>query len=167
MHTYGLYHGRYGLSDKIYIDTLSADVRLQIDAMLAGELSRQARLKATLRLDPITADWADEPFLFHYYKLLQFFDTLALYVHMTPYQALTPTSFKNVPQALGQDVVIDAAPIGGNRVALTPFPFEDDVTMTTRGRTLLPTQDAAFDLQGALRASDVSTQSVIFTRGEA
>jgi hypothetical protein len=135
--------------------------------MIAGELARQERLKATLRLDPVTADWADEPFLFHSYKLLQFFDTLALYAHMTPYDMLTPTSFKNVPQTLNQDVTVDAVPIGGNRVALTPFPFEGDVTMTTRGRYMLPVDNPAFDLQGALRAADVATQTVIFTRGDA
>jgi hypothetical protein len=166
MHTYGLYHGRYGLSDKIFIDTIGTELRPQIETMLQGELTRQKRLKEALRADAATADWADEAFLFHAYKLLQFFDTLGLYVHLTQYDALTPTEFKNVPQALGRDVTITARPIGDSRIALDPYPFaHDEIEMVTFGRYLLPNDDPAFELSLLLRGAPVARQTRIFTAG--
>jgi hypothetical protein len=49
MHSWGLYNGRYGVSDAITIEVRPEDYAEQIEMMLAGELARQGRLKAVLR----------------------------------------------------------------------------------------------------------------------
>jgi hypothetical protein len=134
MHTYGLYHGRYGLSDMIFIDRVAPDLKPQVEAMLQNELDRQARLKTQL-----SDDWQSEAFVFHNYKLLQFFDTLALYVQTQHASQLKEAQFKNVPRRIGDDVTITAKPIGENTIALSPYPFNrDEVTINTRGRCLIP-----------------------------
>lgn len=123
MHTYGLYHGRYGLSDKVFIDVITPELKPKVQAMLQGELDRQARLKAQLRANPATAHWAEDDFLFHHYKLLQFFDTLALYFHMNHAAARGESSFKNVPRNIGDDVTVTIRPAGDGAYALSPYPF--------------------------------------------
>ncbi len=123
MHTYGLYHGRYGLSDKIFIDVIPPELKPKVQAMLQGELVRQTRLKDQLRANPATAPWAEDDFLFHHYKLLQFFDTLALYFHMTHAAARGEAIFKNVPRQLGDDVSVTIRPVGDGVYALAPYPF--------------------------------------------
>ncbi|HYY61777.1 MAG TPA: DUF3891 family protein, partial [Burkholderiales bacterium] len=42
MHSWGLYNGRYGTSDKVLIDTIPAAERHLAERMLEGELKRQA-----------------------------------------------------------------------------------------------------------------------------
>ena len=75
MHIWGLFNGRYGLSDKIVVDLLEGEVRKQADLMLDGELARQEQLKAILEKDPMFSELIQEPKLMQNYKLLQFFDT--------------------------------------------------------------------------------------------
>ena len=53
MHSYGLYHGRYGLApDKLFIDRIPDPLRPAADAMLEAELARQDRLREQLASDP-------------------------------------------------------------------------------------------------------------------
>lgn len=160
MHTYGLYHGRYGLSDKVYIDSIAPELRPRVDAMLAHELARQARLKAELDADPQTLGWSDDALCFHHYKLLQFFDTLALYVQMTRFDLLEPTTFSNVPRALGDDVTISARPIAPHTVALAPFPFAGDALETTTSGRYLTRQDVGTDWRALYDAQPVAVQTV-------
>lgn len=150
MHTYGLYHGRYGLSDKIYIDMISPEWKEAVQTMLAGELSRQSRLKLACE--------SNDTELFHNYKLLQFFDTLALYIQTTA--TLLESQFLHVPQAIGQDVTIRAIP-NGNVIQLDPYPFAVDLLeVVTLGR-IVPKSDSA----EAYHAAPGSEQVYTFVRG--
>ncbi|MBL8046127.1 MAG: DUF3891 family protein [Anaerolineales bacterium] len=146
MHTWGLYHGRYGLSDFLFIDRITLELRPTVDAMLNAELERQARLKAQL---PELSDAQ----IFSYYKLLQFFDTLALYFHTTPAEARKETQFKNVPRAVGDDVTVTITPQADGSYALTPYPFASaELRVSVEGR-YLPPQPANTDLVAVLQAT--------------
>jgi hypothetical protein len=160
MHTYGLYHGRYGLSDKIFISLMPDDLKPFVTQMLADELARQARLKAQLAANPKTADWVDEAYLFHHYKLLQFFDTLALYFQTTHALARGTTTFENVPRAIGDDVTITLTPLGENRYGLSPYPFSaETVTLSTPGRYMTP-QPIGSDLSAIASGTQVKLETV-------
>ena len=164
MHTYGLFHGRYGLSDMIYIDRINPAVRPQVEAMLQGELARQARLKAQLAQDSATAEWADDKFLFHHYKLLQFFDTLSLYFHTTHPTMRGEAQFKNVPLTLGNDVTLTIKPTGDGAYAMLPFPFTGErVETNVEGRYTMKF-GADQDAQSVLRAAKVERQSYIIVK---
>src|SRR5438105_11438028 len=60
MHSWGLYNGRYGTSDKVLINTIPPAERHLAKRMLEGELERQARRKAELAKDPRSAAWIEE-----------------------------------------------------------------------------------------------------------
>lgn len=139
MHTYGLFNGRYGLSDFIFIDKVTAEHKAAAQAMLNHELARQARLTERLLADPATAAWARSETLFTHYKLLQFFDTLGLYFHMTHAEARREARFANVPDARGAHHTIALTPRADGAYALSPFPFAGEaLTFTTLGRYVHP-----------------------------
>ncbi|HRE47774.1 MAG TPA: DUF3891 family protein [Aggregatilineales bacterium] len=166
MHTYGLYHGRYGLSDKFYIDTIAPEYRGAVAGMVQGEVNRQNRLKVALRANPDTAGWAEHTFLFYHYKLLQFFDTLGLYVHTQCAAHRKPTDFLNVPLSPTQDVTIHAHPRSNDVVALTPYPFRvRRAGITTMGRYLTPLEEGE-DVAMVIRGTPTATQTVYFISGE-
>lgn len=146
MHTWGLYHGRYGLSDFLFIDRITPELRPMVDAMLNAELERQTRLKAHL-------PELSEAQIFSYYKLLQFFDTLALYFHTTPAEARKETQFKNVPRAVGEDVTLTITPKADGRYTLTPYPFASaELRVSVEGRYLSP-QPVGTDLVAVMQAT--------------
>jgi len=163
MHTYGLYHGRYGLSDKVYIDMVSDDWRDDVQQMLTTELDRQARLKAQLADDP----WVQDAALFHNYKLLQFFDTLALYIQTVCAEQVGESQFLHVPRAVGDDVTVTAKPLAPDTIELTPWVFDvDSVTVATKGRMMTPIAVAdAEKLPEIFANTPVTTQSFTFQRG--
>ena len=135
MHSYGLYNGRYGMTDFLFIEVIPDELRPQVDTMLDGELSRQERLKAQLSSDPDTAAWAEEDRLFHNYKLLQFFDTLALYLQCDHPADRVEAEFPNVPRALGDDVTVEVVPLDEATYRLDPFPFgAEPFVVATAGR---------------------------------
>ena len=162
MHTYGLYRGRYGLSDKIFIDTIDAELRPEVEAMLAAEEDRQNRLKQELAAgDP---DHATDEHLFHAYKQLQFFDTLSLYMHMAPEGERGESAFHNVPRAVGDDVTIAVSERPGAVYEIDPYPFTaDELELDTEGRYLTP-QPAGADLAEVLAATPVESQTVRLVR---
>jgi len=123
MHTYGLFNGRYGMSDFIFIDKISADNKQAITDMLNAELERQARLKEQLSSNTESAAWVEETALMNNYKLLQFFDTLSLYFHMTHTEARGESKFLHVPDGKGTDHTLTINPTGDGAYALAPFPF--------------------------------------------
>jgi hypothetical protein len=123
MHSWGLYNGRYGLSDKVLIDTISAKDRPLAQRMLEGELIRQERLKAQLAKDPKTAAWIEEGHLLQNYKQLQFFDTFALYFNRTHEAERTEARFEHVPMNAREDATITVRPVGPASYALSPYPF--------------------------------------------
>jgi len=139
MHTWGLFNGRYGLSDKIFVDLIPATARPAVDDMLAHERGRQARLRAALAADPTTAPWVEEATLFHNYRLLQFFDTLALYFNCTAAAERDVATFARVPVSPGEDVTITVRPLGLTSYEVAPYPFAaDPLVVTCAGRWMRP-----------------------------
>ena len=167
MHSWGLYNGRYGLSDKILVDFIEAEYRVEMQIMLDAELARQERLKAQLAADPRTAPWIQSDRLFSNYKLLQFCDTLALYFNLTDEKARGETSFPNVPAAVGDDVSVAIRPRGGGTYSLLPYPFrEDGLEASFAGRYLKPyPQDTEPDLADVMRNTPVERQTIRFVAG--
>jgi hypothetical protein len=165
MHTYGLYNGRYGMSDFIFVDAIPAESRPRVDAMLAAELARQERLTDELRSDPATAPLADEALIMQVYKALQFFDTFSLYVQCEHPSRHGEAAFPNVPvdRDPANDVTISVTPLGGSRYRLDPFPFDvDPFEPATTGRYLDP-QPAGADLVAVWAEAPPAQQSVALT----
>ena len=155
MHTYGLYNGRYGLTDKLFLDLIPADLRPEVDAMLAAELERQERLRTS-----IDDEFASDEFLFHAYKQLQFFDTLSLHLHLQPEGARGDAEFPNVPRGVGDDVTIALTERDEGVYALDPYPFSvERLELYTEGRYLEP-QATGTDLGALLDATPVARQHV-------
>ena len=158
MHTYGLYRGRYGLSDKIFLDLIPDNLRPEVDAMLAHEEDRQHRLKGQLAADD--PEHATDEYLFHAYKQLQFFDTFSLYFHLSPEGERGPSEFLNVPRAVGDDTTISVVEHAGGMYELDPYPFaEDGLVLATEGRYLAP-QPPGTDLGPLLADTPVEVQAV-------
>lgn len=162
MHTYGLFNGRYGLSDKVYIDMIGDEFRPQVQAMLDAELTRQERLKTEIH---DTHD-VSESALFHNYKLLQFFDTLALYVQTVCAENLTESTFIRVPMSQGNDIDITATPQGDNVITLSPYPFDVyELTVSTKGRMMSIAPDGIDNMQSLFDETPIATQTFTFQRG--
>jgi hypothetical protein len=123
MHSWGLYNGRYGLSDMVLIDNIPPESRPLAQRMLDAELERQARLKAEIAKDPSTAPRLDERRLFQNYKQLQFFDTLALYFNRTHPSQRGEVTFGHVPLNAGEDTTVTVRPRERGVYELSPYPF--------------------------------------------
>ena len=139
MHTYGLFNGRYGLSDFIFIDKIASDSKQAVTDMLDNELERQARLKKELSSKAESAAWVEEAPLMNNYKLLQFFDTLSLYFHMTHVEARGESEFLHIPDGKGTDHTLTIKHTSDGAYALAPFPFKgNEITVSVVGRYLTP-----------------------------
>jgi Protein of unknown function (DUF3891) len=123
MHSWGLYNGRYGLSNVVLLDKVAVKDRPLADKMLNGELERQKRLKAELAQDPEARAWISEHEVFQNYKVLQFIDTLALYFNRIHPTERVEQNFENVPVSHEEDVTVTIRPAGENTYSLSPFPF--------------------------------------------
>ena len=167
MHSWGLYNGRYGLSDKILVDFIEDEFQDEMKGMLDGELARQDRLKSTLAEDPETAAWAEKPRAFSNYKLLQFCDTLALYFNLTPEGAREETSFANVPMDVDNDVSVAIKPLGDSVYSLSPYPFgTDPLEAYFEGRYLEPyASGEGPDLAEVMRSAPIERQQLKFVSG--
>jgi hypothetical protein len=159
MHTWGLYHGRYGLSERATIDSLSPADKPAVLTMLQGELTRQARLQNQLAADAATRPWADDGLLFNCYQQLQFFDTLSLYFCMGNPAAARLAVFRRVPLAVGADVTVTVRPLRPGVYSLSPYPFAVDfLKVTLAGRYLRPVPLPG-ELSRVLADSATETQS--------
>ena len=162
MHTYGLYCGRYGLSDKVLLDVIPEDMRPEVNAMLEAEERRQFRLKQRLADDD--SGLADEDVIFNAYKQLQFFDTLSLYFHLVPEGERGTAEFPSVPRVVGDDVTISVTERPGAVYEVAPYPFATEgLEVATEGRYLAP-QPPGTDLAPMLAATPVDTQTVRLVR---
>ncbi|MGE0254805.1 MAG: DUF3891 family protein [Alphaproteobacteria bacterium] len=140
MHSWGLYNGRYGLSDTLVLDGLAGENRQVADRILGAEVERQEKLKAIVASDPSTAPWVGEKKLFQCYKQLQFFDTLALYFNYRCAADRKPSSFPHVPKDAGEDVTVSITPRGDGSYAMAPFPFAgNSLEASFTGRRMVPT----------------------------
>lgn len=160
MHSWGLYNGRYGTSDKVLINTIAPEQRHLAERMLEGELKRQARLKAELAKDPRTAAWIEEEHLFQNYRQLQFFDTFALYFNRDHEGARATATFPRVPMNAKQDATITVRPLEPGVYAVSPYPFkEDNAGFSFSGRYVEPLRNAGDgDFAAVLRAAPTSVQ---------
>lgn len=126
MHSWGLYNGRYGLSDLVLLDKIAEADRPTANKMLDGELDRQKRLKDELAKDAAKRAWIEERNLFHHYKALQFVDTLALYFNRIHPSERGMQKFEHVPISIDEDVAVTIEPRGPNEYTLSPFPLAAD-----------------------------------------
>lgn len=139
MHVYGLYCGRYGMSDKVFVDLVPAEHKPAVAALLAHEKARQERLRIRLSDDPVMAQYVFEEALFHNYKLLQLFDTLALYFNCTHEAARGRASFAHVPRRRGQDVTLAVERVDAGVYRVDPWPFcKPRLTFGCAGRFVEP-----------------------------
>ena len=139
MHSWGLYNGRYGMSDHVLLDSIAAANRGVAEAMLDGELERQDRLKQALADAEDTAPLVDDARIMQNYKQLQLFDTMALYFNCNHAQHRKPATFTHVPKNAGEDTDIEIAPCGDGSYALTPYPFDEDaLELSFAGRYMSP-----------------------------
>ncbi len=168
MHTWGLYNGRYGLSDLVLIKLVPEADRALAARMLDGELARQQRLKAVLAAEPQTAALVDEPRLFQNYKQLQFFDTLALYFNRTHASERVEQTFKHVPLNARDDVDVTIRPRAGGVYELAPYPFAaDGAEFAFAGRPIVPGQHRGGGWASLLRQTPTTWECFRLTAGEA
>jgi hypothetical protein len=145
MHSWGLYNGRYGFSKFVPRSQTTTSInvadahRALIDSMLAYEEARQARLKSTLAVDPITRDWIEQGHLFQNYKQLQFFDTMSLYFHLRHAGERGTETYVHVPMNRETDTIVTLHKIDERVYSLDPFPFVgDQLTIVCRGWYVMP-----------------------------
>lgn len=138
MHSWGLYNGRYGLSNLVLIDRIPPHDRPLADRMLAGELDRQGRLKAEIAKESAMAAWIEEAHLFQNYKQVQFMDTLALYFNRIHPGARGEQAFEHVPMSAREDATVTIRPNGPGVYALAPFPFACEAEFAYAGRLIEP-----------------------------
>lgn len=139
MHSWGLYNGRYGMSEMVLLDNLADENRAVADGMLEGEITRQERLKQQLKSAPQTAPWIEDGHLFQNYKQLQFFDTLALYFNCVPEGERMEASFAHTPLSASEDTNVVIRPLDAGVYAMTPYPFDrDGLELSFEGRYLAP-----------------------------
>jgi len=159
MHVTGLYNGRYGTSNFVFIDNIPAEMADTAHAMLQHEWQRQIYLKSACAERPDCAYHVGELQVMHNYKLLQFFDTLAIYFHLKHPSLLTEQIFSNVPRTVGDDVIITVTPLGDGRFLMSPWPFTKEVVrVTCEGRYLTPAADDAA-MRAAFSAAPVLAQA--------
>lgn len=161
MHSWGLYNGRYGLSDIVLLDKVAEQNVPAAEKMLAHEEARQERLKETLRAAPETQEKVAEDRLMQAYKQLQFFDTLALYFNRIHEGAREQAVFPHVPQSATADADITVTPVAEGEYRVSPWPFAGDrLTVAFDGRYMTP--DAGASDPAAL---PVASQSVTLVAG--
>ena len=161
MHSWGLYNGRYGMSDKVLLDSLADNNRELADSMLKGEIERQQRLRTQLESDPETAYLTEEGQLFQNYKQLQFFDTLALYFNCVREGERERASFSHVPLNASKDTEVTIEPLEVGVYALDPYPFDDTegIELMFSGRYLLPVSQGD-DVREEMERAPIMTQTI-------
>ena len=174
MHSWGLYHGRYGFSEfrtrpggSTSIPVGPAD-REEVDRMLAGEIARQERIREALAADPETAPWVADAHVVQNYKQLQFFDTLALYFNLRHETDRGVETYTCVPRDAETDAEVSVTPEGGGVYVLDPFPFAGDrLEAVCSGRYLSAygEREAPEDLAATLAGLPSDTQTYTLVKG--
>jgi hypothetical protein len=154
MHSWGLYNGRYGLSNMVLVNRFPPAEQSIVQEMLDGELERQARLKAELAKHAETAAWLDERRLFQNYKQLQFFDLLALYFNRVHPSERGEATFEHVPRSANEDAAVTIRPVEPGVYALSPYPFgAKSAAFAFAGRHIVPGQQGSGSWSRALAAA--------------
>jgi hypothetical protein len=161
MHSWGLYNGRYGLSDVVLLDKVAQQNVPATKEMLAGEEARQERLKSLLRENAHTADKVEEKNLMKSYKQLQFFDTLALYFNRVHEDDREQAVFTHVPMSADRDVDVTVTPLDDGRYKVSPWPFRSgSLDVSFEGRYMMP---APSDTNSMPEASTLPVEKQIVT----
>ena len=161
MHSWGLYNGRYGLSDVVLLDKVAEQNVPAAERMLAAEEARQERLKTALRSDRETASKVEQDNLMQSYKQLQFFDTLALYFNRIHEGAREEATFPHVPKSASEDADVSVTPVGDETYRVSPWPFSgDSLRVSFEGRYMAPSPAGA-DRAPEASALPVETQTVL------
>ena len=149
MHSYGLYKGRYGLSDAISLDWVPEQSRAALEKMLDAELVRQQLLRAECpRLS--------EASIFTAYKFLQFVDACALYFNMNPAGNRGQAVFRHVPMSEESDVDIKLTEKEAGTYHFEPYPFRSkSIDLFFEGRHLRSVKDAQTGLEMMKQAKTV------------
>jgi len=141
LHSWGLYNGRYGISDQVLIERIAPPDRPLAERMLDGEIARQQRLKSEIASDPQASRWLDDSHVMQNYKQLQFFDLLALYFNRIHAAGRGEQAFSHVPRSSGEDVTITIRPREDGVYALSPYPFAaSGAEFAYAGRVVEPRQ---------------------------
>jgi hypothetical protein len=165
MHSWGLYNGRYGLSNLVLIDKIPLHDRPLAERMLEGEINRQTRLKAEIAREPQATAWLEEKHLFQNYKQLQFFDTLALYFNRVHPEERAEQRFEHVPLNAGQDMSITIRPRDPGVYEMSPYPFAANFAeFAFAGRFIEPRQGHA-GWSAALRETPTAWESFRLVAG--
>jgi hypothetical protein len=171
MHSWGLYHERYGYTNfKVRPGgstsvPVNEDYAAETKTMLDSELARQDRIKAALASDPEFGAWIEEKHLFQNYKQLQFCDTLALYFNIRHESERGVEVFTHVPKSNDEDVSVTVTPQGDGTYGFDPFPFQGDrLEVACGGRYLKPNANGAApdDMGAFLRSLPTTAQNFTF-----
>ena len=162
MHVWGLFNGRYGLSDKIVVNLLQGEAKIKVDAMLETIRTSRDELLHDLTSHPILAPLVEPAKLMQNYKLLQFFDTLSLYFNENAGRLDTyPSSqFLNVPQARDRDVTVTLKSLGDRVFRLSPFPFRDKELALQHKVFEIPVLDIEVDYQKVFAEAKWTNESI-------
>jgi hypothetical protein len=165
MHTWGLYNGRYGLSDQQSAHAINPADRPAVQTMLQAELARQGQLQGQLAADPEMAAWVTDAYLFYCYQQLQFFDRLSLYFCLGNPAHPAPATFARVPRSPGVEATIRLDPLRPGFYGLAPYPFSQDfLELHLTGRYLLPVPPEA-SLAEALNGMLDERQRIMLVAG--
>jgi hypothetical protein len=132
--------------------------------MLAAEQERRARLKAQMAGSPLQLA-CEEVVLFHNYKLLQFFDLLALYFNLEHERARGESQFTHVPREIGEDVAVTIRRQSPGQYTLDPYPFQESpLSVHYPGRPMTP-QPPGTDLRVMYDEIEPVTEHIILISG--
>ncbi|MCL1123231.1 DUF3891 family protein [Shewanella surugensis] len=160
MHMWGIYHGRYGLSERALVSDIPNKFKVLFNEQFRLLAQRQTLLMAQLNQQPTTLYWLQRH-LWQNYKQLQFFDTLALYFNGTCEQERQSLSLVQVPITATETTTVTIKSLKGNQYLMTPFPFNEPViTLSFKGQYLMPAKRDQHALLEALALAPVAAQVV-------
>ena len=160
MHVWGLFHGRYGMSNKIVVDLLKGEAKAKANIMLQNVLEQQQQLTAWCQDDPVFRCLVAPIKLMQNYKLLQFFDTLSLYFNECVAKEGAATEFLHVPYDQSRDCTIDITPLGRKTYRITPYPFTHDQLVLQQHSFDIPVSETDANYQGIFGTSDILTETI-------
>jgi Protein of unknown function (DUF3891) len=159
MHEWGLYNRRYGLSEVALISEISKDNINAVTTFLEQQLEYQESLKRQLAARSETKSLVAPTMLFNNYKLLEFFDTLALYFNRVHEEAWETETYGNVPRNPENDTTVTVTPIRPHTVSLEPWPFcVRAFDISCEGRYIYPAR-AGTEARDVFRTTGVQTQT--------
>ncbi len=184
MHSWGLYHGRYGFSEFRVRPGGSTSIpvgpgdREEVDRMLGGEIARQQRIREALAANPETAPLVEE-------ARGVSSRTTSSSSSSTRWRSISPRdevasvdlrhetereveTYTCVPRGAATDAEVTLSPKGGGVYALDPFPFAGDrLEAVCGGRYLAPYGESGVpdDLAAALAGLPTETQTYTLVKG--